>query len=292
MDGLPEGAKPSLTIQLSSPVEDGQLNVLHDPLNTDPAPEGAFVVFRGVETTVATLSLTAMDADILLGLSAPHEVAPLCALDPMDIKDKYVTELPVAIVGHGSATSAVSSVSVEEATATSVEVEEGVAAAGEESSSTKDIVADEVVAIQPICVVTLRITYRPSPKDQREELYELLNKTSLRKATALENLRIISLEMAATRSASGGAESGDDPSSGGNAVPNKPAVKPGFLNAKSKKNKEESRIKQFYNRALGPDSILRKGAFLALFLKDYIIFFGAVTFFHYQGQMLALPPPV
>jgi hypothetical protein len=233
----------------------------------------------------------------------------------MNIKDKYVTEFPVAIVGDGTGITTTttatmdgtSSVVVQEATA-SVEVEgaaasssSSAAAGDDESSSTKDIVANDVVVIQPTCVVTLRITYLPSPKDQREELYELLNKTSLRKAEALENLRIISLEMAASRSAAtagvgggDGPEDGADPSSGGSSEPNKPTVRPGFLNAKSSKKKEpeESRFMKFYTRTLGPDSIVRKGASLALFLKDYIIFFGAVTFFHYQGQMLALPPPV
>lgn len=278
MEGLPDGAQPSVSIQLSSPIEEGRLSLLHDPLNQDPAPEGASVVFRGVETTNAILSVSAMDADIPLGSSSPHEVAPLCSLDPMNVKDKYVTELPVAIVGDGAESQIIGSV-------------EEVAASTDDSreATTDDVVGADAVAILPVCVVTLRVTYMPSPKDQREELYELLNKTSQRKATALENLRKISMQVASSRSGSDGSPSSGD-SGGSTALTNKPSVKPGFLNAKNKK-KQESRLKQFYDRTLGPDSLLRKGAFVVFVVKDYLIFFGAVTFFHFQGQMLALPPP-
>jgi hypothetical protein len=279
VDGLPDGAKPTLSIQLSSPIEEGKLSLLHDPLNQDPSPEGALVVFQGVETTVATLSVSAMDADIPLGTSSPVEVAQLCALDPMNIKAMYVTELPVAIVGDGGGeTQAVGSV---EDVATTEE--------GQEASATGDVVADDVIPIEPVCVLTLRITYKPSPKDQREELYELLNRTSQRKANALENLRAISMQVAGTTTASGGASARGD-SSGSTGMPSKPSVKPGFLNAKSKA-KEESRLKKFYDHTLGPDSLVRRGAFLVFVLKDYLIFFGAVTFFHLHGTMLALPPP-
>ncbi|KAG7355488.1 hypothetical protein IV203_000174 [Nitzschia inconspicua] len=268
VDGLPAGAKPSIKLQLSSPIEEATLDTLYDPLNSDPdvTPEGSIVVFRGVEPAVATLTLSAKDADIPLGSSTPHEVAPLCALDPMQIKDKYVTELPIAIVAQ------------ETLTAASVNVSDEPSAGTEESA--QEAQAEEAVAIQPTCTVTLRITYKPSPKDQREELYELLNKTSQRKATALENLRKISMQAASNRS--------QESSSAGTIT--KPSVKPGFLN-KQKEN-EESKLKKLYDRAFGPDSLLRGGALMAYTAKDFFIFFGAVAFFHFKGQLLAIPPPV
>jgi len=260
VDGLPQDAKPSLTLQLSSPVEEGTLNAVYDPLNDNPdaksSNEGSIVVFRGVETTVATLTVTAKDVDIPLGSSTPHEVAPLCALDPMDIKDKYVTELPIAILA-------------------------------EDTAGATDAAVKEETLVQPNCTVTLRITYKPSPKDQREELYELLNKTSQRKATALENLRKISMQAATSRSDTGGS-----PKAGGGSVA-KPSVKPGFLNKGGKTPESEAGPwKKLYNRTIGPNSALRRGAFLAFAAKDFFIFFGAVTFFHFKGQLLAIPPPV
>jgi hypothetical protein len=284
VEGLPQGAKPSLFLQLSSPIEEGILDTVYDPLNNqDPVPEGSVVVFRGVEPTVATLTVSAKDADIPLGSSSTHDIAPICALDPMDIKEKYITELPIAIVADdGSATSVKGD---EEITTTTT-------AAVEETAEKTEVVTvtatvEEMAVVQPICTVTLRITYKPSPKDQREELYELLNKTSQRKAAALENLRQISMQAAAVNRASPGSPTASPESS---TAMTKPAVKPGFLN--KKKDKEDGRLRQLYDRTMGPDSLLRRGALFVFAAKDFFIFFGAVTFFHFQGQMLALPPPV
>ena len=276
VEGLPDGAKPNLTLQLSSPIEEGTLDKIYDPLSPsagDTSPQGSIVVFRGVEPSMATLTVAAKDADIPLGSSTPHEVALLCKMDPMDIKDKYTTELPVAIVADDDTSgAAVAEASVDDTAAQSSSEQSGEATA-----------AATVTAIQPTCTVTLRITYKPSPKDQREELYELLNKTSQRKATALENLRKLSMQQSANKSAGPAA-------SGGTVVP-KPSVKPGFLN-KSKAEESGSKWKKFYDRALGPESMARRGAMLGFALKDFFIFFGAVTFFHFKGQLLAIPPPV
>lgn len=78
MEGLPESAKPVVVLQLSSPVEEATISQIFDPLNSDPPPEGTLATFKGVETSVATLSVTVSDAEIPLGSSSPHEVAPLC----------------------------------------------------------------------------------------------------------------------------------------------------------------------------------------------------------------------
>jgi hypothetical protein len=291
VEGLPAEAKPHLTLQLSSPIEEGTLNALYDPLNTSGSDDaasgqahGSIVVFRGVEPTVATLTVAAKDADIPLGSSAPHEVAPLCSLDPMDVKDKYVTDLSVAIIAPGSGDDeATAAATVEDAAPAAASVSDG-------SSSDDKVAEAEVVAIQPICTVTLRITYKPSPKDQREELYELLNKTSQRKASALENLRKISMQAAANRSALASSSAANNDPSGAEGTVSKPSVKPGFLN-KSKKEPEGT-WKALYEKTIGPNSLLRQCAFLAFAAKDYFIFFGAVAFFHFKGQLLAIPPPV
>jgi len=243
VEGLPETAKPAFTLQLSSPIEEGTLSEIFDS-NQDPAPEGSIVSFQGVETTVATLTVSAKDADIPLGSSNASDLAPLCAIDPMDVKEEYVSELSIAITA-------------------------------EDSSGAN---TEEAVPKQPICTVTLKVTYKPSAKDQKEELYERLNKTSKRKSAALESLRKISMTMASA---------GDSPSKA--ALAKKPSVKPGFLNAKKK---EPTRLERLYERTIGPDSLLRKSFGVLMMTKNYIIFFGAVSFFHFKGQMLSLPPPV
>jgi hypothetical protein len=258
VEGLPVAAKPSLKVQLSSPIEELTLSAVNDKIS-----------FKGVETSVATLIVTAKDADIPLGSSSPHDVAPLCTIDPMNMKEKYDTELPVAIIGEGGSTATAS-----------------VDAEAEKQDSTASVEAEavaEVVPIQPVCTVTLKVSFTPSAKDQRDELYELLNKVSRRKATALENLRQVSIQAAKDRSA----PDASSPSSGGGGGP---VVKSGFLNAKSKK--EESKWQKLYAKTIGPDSILRKSAMVVFAFKDYLVFFGAVGFMHFNGQMLALPPPV
>jgi hypothetical protein len=293
VEGLPEGAKPQVSLQLSSPVEEATITQLFDPLQSDHAPEGTVAVFRGVETNVATLSVSASDADIPLGASTDYDVAPLCALDAMDIKEQYVIELAVAIVaGESTAAEAIA-----EPELVSEETDEA-AAVGEVTQVTEEGATDEAAfakkeaeeitveataqVIQPLCTLTLRITYKPSPKDQREELYELLNKTSQRKAAALDNLRKISLALT-TR------EAGNPSMETGVVVAKSPAVKGGFLN---KKKKEPTKMQKLYEKTFGPNSLFLKGIGVVFFARNYIVFFGASTFFHFQGQMLSLPPPV
>jgi hypothetical protein len=279
-------------LQLSSPIEEGTLNTVYDPLN-DLQPQGSIVTFRGVEPTVATLTVSAKDADIPLGSSSPHEVAPLCALDPMDIKDKYVTELPMAIVAEDSAAIPAVTVSDTAAAAEDSSSDAAAAASGKEGSTKEDdqVQAEEAAAVQPICTVTLRITYKPSSKDQREELYELLNTSSHRKVAALDNLRKISMQAAAANrsSAAGGPES---PSTSSEMTVANSSIKPGFLNKQKEEVVTESKWTTWYNRTLGPNSLIRNGAMLAFAAKDFFIFFGAVAFFHFKGQLLAIPSPV
>lgn len=124
---------------------------------------------------------------------------------------------------------------------------------------------------EQMCVVHLRLTYHPSQKDRREALYEELNKASQKKASAVQALRQSALE--ASRS----------------AVTKSPTVKPGFLNKGSAKKEEVSKWQELYNRYLGPQSLLRQVVPVA---KNYVIFVVAIGWMHFQGQTLALPPPV
>ena len=258
IEGLPVDAQPTLHLQLSSPIEEGTISIVYDPLNCDPAPEGSLVSFSGVETSTATLTVSAEDANIPLGSSRPQDIAPLCAIDPLEAKDEYVTEFSVGIIGDN--------------------VLSGSTEGGEFESTDVD---DEPAV--PVCTVTLKITYKASPKDLREALYEVLNKTSQRKASALDDLRKISM-MAVSR------ESSSSSSSKAAGTVAKPAVKPGFLN--KKKTNEPTRLQTLYEKTIGPNSILVKGVAMALVSRNYLIFFGAVAAFHYKGQLLSLPPPV
>ena len=249
-DGLPEAAKIQADVQLSSPVEEATISSVFDPASAEEGatpPEGAAVVFRGVETSVATISISAKDADIPLGSSALHDVAPLCAVDAMKGKEEYVKDFSAEIMPNPPA----------------ADPTEG----------------EEVPQLEAVCTLTFRVTFKPSAKDQQEELYEMLNKTSQRKASALETLRSLSSTLARSQGPSS-AESSD--------ATGKPAVKAGFLN---KKKKEPTKFEKFYEKTIGPNSILRKSAMVALSARNFIIFFGASVFFHFQGQMLSLPPP-
>jgi len=273
VEGLPESAKPTLSLQLSSPIEERELT-----LNGETK-----AIFTGVEISMATLTVDAKDADIPLGTSSnPIDIAPLCALDdPKRPKDEYVTEVPIAIV----------------------------AAATTDTETATDTEGGEVQAEPVVCSVTLRVTYKPSPKDQREELYDLLNKTSQSKATALGELRKLSIERAKAGASSVPADKSSTAVTTTTSN-NKPSVKPGFLNkggsGGDKKGGNDgdngnsnkgvgfvmSTMKNWYGRVTGPDSIAMKTAFWAVVTKDFWLFFGSVGFMHFRGNVLSLPPPV
>lgn len=262
VDGLPETASPRLTLQLSSPIETAVLSKVYTDLDTaiskDSAVEvsqekesvvppandkgvddnvGAFVTFKGVETGQATLSIEATDADIPLGSSSAYDLAP------------YTSRLLDAM----SPTSEVYSASLQ-----------------------VPILAPNSTNEDPICSVYLKLSYTPSSKDKREELFELLNKVNENKAVAIEKLR---------QSAMAKVKAGTEQQ----ITVAKPAVKPGFLNKKGKEVVEEKGIVAWYKKFLGPNSMIR--TFLPV-AKNYIIFFGFVAFSHFKGQVLTLPPPV
>jgi len=246
-------------LQLSSPVEEQILAEIFDPL----APTENVAVFSGVEAANATLTVSAKDADIELGVSTLYEVAPLCPVDAMSPQPQYVTELAVAIVA--------------EKTDGDDDEKEDVFEDSKEDITDSPPKEDEVL-VQPICTVTLRVTYKPSIKDQREELYDLLNKASQKKAKAIDQLR--KSLMAASR-ATPSTETATARSTAS------PAVKAGFLN---KKKKEPSKIKAWYDKTLGPQSLLRQS--ILPISKNYIIFFGTMALCHWKGHELALPAPV
>lgn len=91
VEGLPEGAKPSLKLELSSPVEEATITEIFDPLVQD-VPETMKATFRGVETGLATLTVTAKDVDIPLGSSSPLDLSLLTNFDAMTSKKEYESE--------------------------------------------------------------------------------------------------------------------------------------------------------------------------------------------------------
>jgi len=100
MEGLPESAKPTLSLQLSSPVEEAALTDIFDP-NVAEVPESMKASFRGAETGQATLTISAKDADIPLGSSEPLDLSLLTEFDAMDSKKEYTAESSVPIRAEG-----------------------------------------------------------------------------------------------------------------------------------------------------------------------------------------------
>ena len=241
-----------VSLQLSSPVEEAVLTKMGDG-----TVEGSTITFSGVETSMATLAVTLKKNGEALGVSESYDLAPLCNLeDAMNPKEEYVSELPVAIVAPGSEAAAAEEAKMAEENKEGETEKEGGSA-----------------LVKPLCSLTLKLVFKPSAKDQKEELYELLNKTSLRKSQALERLK----EEQLTKSSSNAPQG------------KKPAVKAGFLNKKTPQ-KPDSKWMQFYEKYLGPQSITR-GLVIPI-AKNYVIFFGAVILAHFKGQELALPAPV
>lgn len=283
-EGLPSELSPELKLQLSSPVEEITLTKLYDPLD-DADNVSAVAVFRGVETGQATLLVTAYDKteNIVLGTSTLYDVAQLTKFDALHTKQHYETELKVEI-------------QTEQPTMES-KPEEDNGSNEPTETETSPPVSDKSL----VCSIMLKVTYTPSNKDRREELYELLNKATQRKAAAVEKLRRAAMEAARSSagetnqsSSAGGADSRSLTTTAPSSMVAKPttrpgqAVKSGFLN-KTKKETKTSRLNAFYERTIGPNSLIRKILPVA---KNYIIFCAFVGFMHFKGHLLALPPPV
>merc|ERR1712079_463109 len=58
-----------------------------------------------------------------------------------------------------------------------------------EEKKNLDILTKTEESSTPVCIVTLSVEFEPSKKDQKEALFDELNKKSTVKATAIEKLR-------------------------------------------------------------------------------------------------------
>jgi len=264
---------------------------------------------------------------ILLGTSASHDIGSLCEFDVMaflrkEIKVPCVSDLEVDIISASelpirSTGNTVSDQEKDEDGYSGAQLidetefndakEDLESIVGLESSEagvgaeTKDVgpqvistsefaVTDtNVVAPKPFCTVTLRIEYTPSKKDQQEKLYELLNQASKRKALAIERLRKSAAAVSRGSSTLSKEEEGEEVDVG--TGPSR-AVQAGFLNKKKRPRSKGATSNVFvnwYNRILGPQSVL---ALVFPIAKNYCLFFGAVAFVHWKGDLLALPAPI
>ena len=82
--------------KLSSPIEELELTKIWDPLNADA--EGSTLSFEGVDSSVATLTVSDYNANVHLETGAGHNVALLCKFDMMKPAGKAVMMIDVAIV--------------------------------------------------------------------------------------------------------------------------------------------------------------------------------------------------
>lgn len=158
-----------------------------------------------------------------------------------------------------------------------------------EEETKKDKPSSETILV-PTCVINFRFEYISSSKDQRDELYDMLNKASKKKAMAINKLResAKAINRAKVAEASTGGVM-TTASGGGAASQRSAAVRAGFLNKKDGKKKEPMALVRWYQKVFGPQSILRAVYPIA---KNYVLFFGAVALMHFQGHNLALAPPV
>jgi hypothetical protein len=250
--------KVRLSLQLSSPIEEGVLSEIFDDGAGIVDSETMKVTFRGVETNQATLTLTATNVDTgaEIGTSEPLDLSFITKLDVMtNPTQEYVTDLPVVLYPD----------------------------AKQEQASQGGDGQPSPVAAAASCTVTIRLAFVPSQKDLLEELYELLNKETTRKTRAVDKLRQVAT-MASRQSAAAAQQQ--------QQMAMQPAVRAGFLN-KTPKQKEAdqqpSKLRMLYDRYLGPQTLWRQ---LLPLTKNYIIFAVAVSAMHFKGHNLALPPPV
>jgi len=288
-----------LTLQMSSPIE----------TQTVASSPETVACFRGVDTamavcTVDTIAIAVVDRTATTYTVATvkdkpaFEVATWCRLPDPHQPTPHITDvvIPIRIAPRTTTTTTTASEKeTEEKTAptavmTTEPKTDGTNKNNEEESS--GVVRG---------TVTVQVVYTPSRQDQREAVYEVLNQTSQRKATALATLRKL-----ATTTAPATAEGNTHKAS---------SVQPGFLNrttTTAHNNKDDAeddhattthrgrawlgrtstRLTTWWTRVTGPQSLVRKAAFLTVVTKDYWIFLGAVGFCQSRGHLLALPPPV
>lgn len=166
----------------------------------------------------------------------------------------------------------------EESDITKEEGEEEVDAADTSTSTTEKT----TTVIVPTCILHFKVEYDASTRDQMVILTEKYNSAVARQAVAVDKLRKIAISVRRAQMAAAVASPSNQ------MVNKKPAVKPGFLEKKTNK-KEPMFLSRWYQKTLGPNSLLRKVYPIA---KNYILFFGGIILMHYQGHNLALPPPV
>lgn len=142
-----------------------------------------------------------------------------------------------------------------------------------------------------ICTVTLSITYTPSIKDQRESLFELLEKEANAKAAAREDLRQASLELHQLQQQSSVTASSNTKKSS--------AVQSGFLNkgtsALKGSNDTAGDDDEKARRPKGPPFWtvwVHRATIVVPVIKNYVIFVGFIVASHYYGHTLAIPAPV
>ena len=99
---IPELEMPRFKLQILSPIEELELTKIWDPLNADA--KGSTVRFEVVDSSVATLTVSAYEADVNLGSGAGHDVALLCKFNPMKPEGKATMMVNVAIVPDKSMT--------------------------------------------------------------------------------------------------------------------------------------------------------------------------------------------
>jgi len=324
IEGLSDDVKVVFKLQLSSPIEEGTISKVFidskeeekkgeevEPTAEDDEKKekekeeeegSSSVKFSGVETSNAILTITLKDAaaatdDIILGTSESIDIASLSSNADLT-QPQYVTEMPVVFVLDAENDGVVVVDKENDGVVVVDKENDGVVVVDKENDAVVvvDKENDAVVVVDkendddsaattekeagPVCTATFQVTFKPSAKDQREELYDLLNKASEKKNKAIVELNEAAKSV--TRA---------NPSS------SQAAVQKGFLNksgtsssmTKFSKNKKNNWMKKVWNTYLGPQSFARKTFPV---VKNYLIFLGVVSLFHFKGQELALPPPV
>ena len=274
-------APGTFKVHLSSPIEERTITQLFDPLDPN---EGGVVTFEQLETSNALLTIEAFsnnsgdDVLVKVGTSAAHDLLPLC--QDIDVNGEKITStVEIAIVSESSEESS-GKASLENKESDewedAVDEEKNEDGGATKESASQSPTKDTKLQL-PLCTLSVQLEYTPSENDKRDSLYEKLNEVSKRKAAAIEKLR----QSAAAVNRAKMAES--DEGKGGNAV------KAGFLNKSKPEAKAVPVWKRWYEKTIGPQSMLWVVSPIA---KNYIIFIGCSVFFHYKGDLLALPPPV
>merc|ERR1719401_455933 len=334
--GDPENMPTTFKIHISSPIEERTITQLYNPI--DPTADGSLAKFESIEISNALLSVELLSNEDgtsspkLLGVSAPHDLLPLC--QDMELwknggqkKTNTVEIVLVAEKGtHGCDLSTATEKSLQKEDEETKTVDEeawkdAVSGEMEEEPEKKEYIDKEGALDNDGKEKNVQEDGDAEETNQPTNIQEGKKTAEIQlplytltvhleytpspddkrdalydKLNEVSKRKVAAIESLRKSAAIVNRDKASDSNKNSSGVGEKkgPAVKSGFLNKPSSKTSFlEGKPSPFWKRWY--DKTLGSQSILWVVgpvAKNYILFAGLSFLIHYKGDLLALPPPV